>query len=781
MSRLLGVFGRVLLLRTFILLNLFFVALFGLAEIKMEDLSLSLLVMNVQISLGGLIWIRMRSQRSFDLSEFFGMGGAVGFGLSLISSQLFRTIIPFSISWIVLPVLSLVVLQIRSRCSLHNSLPKFHTPNDLLFVFSGTLIALSTSWYWLVSTAIAIFLWTVWHFLRVSNRSAGLSKTKWQGLLVVAAVAMSIRALIHLSELTEIRNSLWWNLRYGVMQDPDSIFHESMVQSTTNFGGGSNIFFKDLRFYYHWFSFAWESTLGAVSAPDPFVISAIMGPAIVLFVILCLVSRLAKLVSSSSFSGPVAVYVISMMCAGPIPFLRVLHPYSFSFNFALIYILGIGLVTSLHHEFRSKSFALIILFLSTCLVGSKVTFVPIVLVGLFCCAILETRQKPRQYNFLLAFFTTLFVVVVAFFTIYSFGQQSGSSYVISFADILWQKGNLEKDLPFFVVLISFLSTSALVMSPALGLFFFSNAIPKNMLLMFSTMAGLAGVALAFILSDSFESNSYFIQAGLALLIPASVALSLDKFRVDVLKHRFFTMLAIFVCLELARWWPKWYRNVSGEGLLPFYKTSFIMGIPVLAAFLCLIIANYLRLFRNRTEFKQFFCVLLIATSAGSYYANAEDFLDKGIWASQNVRFTNSDTISGSKPNRVLLFWLRDNSNRTDLVATNRYCSVSTDTPPECLSRWSLTSAITGRQMLSEGSWTTDIVRNLKDEPEKRRTIVETFVNSPAKKTHALLLNYGVRWVVADYAVTNTRNWGEFAEVRFENEAGAILELSPKTP
>jgi hypothetical protein len=36
----------------------------------------------------------------------------------------------------------------------------------------------------------------------------------------------------------------------------------------------------------------------------------------------------------------------------------------------------------------------------------------------------------------------------------------------------------------------------------------------------------------------------------------------------------------------------------------------------------------------------------------------------------------------------------------------------------------------------------------------------------------------VRWVVADYAVTNARSWGEFAEVRFENKAGAILELVP---
>jgi hypothetical protein len=92
--------------------------------------------------------------------------------------------------------------------------------------------------------------------------------------------------------------------------------------------------------------------------------------------------------------------------------------------------------------------------------------------------------------------------------------------------------------------------------------------------------------------------------------------------------------------------------------------------------------------------------------------------------------------------------------------------------------WSLTSAITGRQMLSEGTWTTNIISGYENEAEYRRSLVENFVNSPAKDDRNLLLGYGVRWVVADFAVTQTRYWGDFAEVRFENKAGAILELVP---
>jgi hypothetical protein len=92
--------------------------------------------------------------------------------------------------------------------------------------------------------------------------------------------------------------------------------------------------------------------------------------------------------------------------------------------------------------------------------------------------------------------------------------------------------------------------------------------------------------------------------------------------------------------------------------------------------------------------------------------------------------------------------------------------------------WSLTSAISGRQMLSEGTWTTNIISGYENEAEDRRNLVENFVNSPTKEHQNLLLGYGVRWIVADFAVTESRSWGEFAEVRFENKAGAILELVP---
>ena len=85
MSKNLAGLSQMNLLRSVGLLNSFFALLFRFADVSSSDSLLILLIVNIQISLGGLIWTGIRSQSPIDLVEFVGMGGAIGFGLSLIS------------------------------------------------------------------------------------------------------------------------------------------------------------------------------------------------------------------------------------------------------------------------------------------------------------------------------------------------------------------------------------------------------------------------------------------------------------------------------------------------------------------------------------------------------------------------------------------------------------------------------------------------------------------------------------------------------------------------
>jgi hypothetical protein len=95
----------------------------------------------------------------------------------------------------------------------------------------------------------------------------------------------------------------------------------------------------------------------------------------------------------------------------------------------------------------------------------------------------------------------------------------------------------------------------------------------------------------------------------------------------------------------------------------------------------------------------------------------------------------------------------------------------------CLPLWSLTSALTGRQNLVEGLWPSFTQDSL-DERKKRWKSVTEFAESPSDENRDSLVEYGVKWVVADHAITNTRDWQPFATERYKNLAGSILELNP---
>ena len=763
----------------FLITNIFFALLFRLCDLNLIDIVQILFVVNVQIVLGGLTWMNFRRGKSIALAEFVGMGGAIGFGLAILSSQIFRTILPQSIAWLILPTLVFVIWQIRVSRSIKEVFADIGYDADAGIIFAATMIALSISWYWLISTAVSVLVWAIFFRLRKYRMTSGFYRSKSHIALLISALIFSVRALKHLLSLDLIRNPLWWNLRFGVMQDPDQIFYESMVNSTRLLGNQGNIFFTGLNFYYHWFSYAWESTLGSLNETQPFVITAIAGPAIIVLVLLCLVCTVAKRISFNALSGPAAVLVVSMMCAGPIPFLRVLHPYSFSFNFSLIFLYAILVVLFTNTEIKTAHLFFILFYLCVCLFGSKVSFVPILVIGSFCNVVWSLKTAQRVTQSVVVFVASILATAACFSTMYSLSSNSGSKYHLSFADILWQKANIEQHLPLYVVLVSFVFVTMILILPTLGIFLARNVFQNERQpgIVVAVSAGFFGLILGFLLSDPAESNAYFIQAGLALLVPVSVAMALHRFNLNNSRSQIFFVVSFFFSLEGARMWPSTYRGITGEGLSPFIKTSLAMGIPTLIPILCFVLVRYLPQLRIAIKSTQFLVILLMVSSAGSYYANAGEFFNKGVWAANNVQFANADVISGSPAYRNLLLWLRNNSELSDLVATNRYCSVSTDLPSECQALWNLTSAISGRRMLSEGVWTIVTISGLESELATRVDLVDSFVDQPSLQNRSALLDYGVRWVVADFAVAKNRNWGEFAEVRFENKAGAILEIN----
>ena len=92
----------------------FFAVIFAISGLRSIDIAVIIFLTSIQIAIGASVWLVYRSKYEVCFAEIVGMGAAIGFALALISSQLFRTILPKSISWSILPVIALVLSLLAS-------------------------------------------------------------------------------------------------------------------------------------------------------------------------------------------------------------------------------------------------------------------------------------------------------------------------------------------------------------------------------------------------------------------------------------------------------------------------------------------------------------------------------------------------------------------------------------------------------------------------------------------------------------------------------------------
>ena len=585
-------------------------------------------------------------------------------------------------------------------------------------------------------------------------------------------------ALLVLSSLERIRNPVWWVWRFAKIQDPDVLFAESMMHSVGMYGNSDNIFFAGAKIQYHWFSFAWNDTLNAVYQTDAFAVSGLAAPVIVIFVSMCLIAAFASRFLNSRVSVPLLVLAVASMCAGPIPFLRLLHPYSYSFNFSLIYLFAF--VVLLLSSDKSKFFtngSLVFLFTAV-LLGSKVTSVVALVFGLLFANLisLTMKDKKSKHVFLLSSISALAVSSVWYFIYYSANSSSSESIKFGFGTIFQQKAFMSAGLPVIAVTIGAVSILFLITYSFAGVFWIQKItnLSTRFALVFSLSGGISSLIFGVLFYDVNENLAYLIQTAIALLLPVSiVAVCNSKFG-DGTKVFNGVVIAVMIGVLAAKISWSVFDRVSGNSVAVVYKSSLALLIPLMICLILFSMAQVLSKLSSRRALILTAVALITSATLGSYVSFASGFYQDG-GDYHALRVDDADTITGAPAYRELLIFLRDNSQVDDLVATNRYCSDSYEFPPNCSALWSLTSAISKRQVFIEGVMPANS-ESLFVEREKRRVLVEQFVNQPSRISLDALVKYGVAWVVADYAVTKTRSWGEFAVIRFANAAGSVLEL-----
>jgi len=740
------------------------------------------LTFGVQVLLGASIW-RMASGRSDQkLSEQLGMGGAIGFSLALMSCQVFRDLIPRYVSWLALPLIAAIGLKIYSRGKKDTEISDTRysvTGNgrQLVVLATGTLIALSNSWYWLIPSSLVLLSLVAWFVGRESLSKHPRGARLWN-LTIVPISVFGFVALQKLTEVETIRNQLWWSLRKAVNEDPDLVFNESMINSVSRFGVADNIFFAGVRLQYHWLSFAWEATLGSLRELQPFAVSGVAAPIFTYLVVLSLVFAIVEHFAANRLAPVLAVLVFAMVSGHQIPLFQIFNPYSFSFNFSLIFVFAFVYILAVSDSRYSASVILLAVLMAVAAVGSKLSTLPF-FIFYFGSMLLFSFRKPKLFSAVsrLAVFSAIGVTGFWFFGLRVENSTSAEGFRIDFGEIFVQKANLDPNSPVVRKIIEISAVFLVAIFPLVGVILkrLGKSPGFSLISRATLISGFGSLLLAIVVADRAESGNYLFGMGLAVILPFS-AFSLFEW-LDFQSHRMKLLAAIsaFVGILVSFIWIRllvqteratysnYLRNVSYLLLPLFVAVAFAGLIWIFSKFRPSIVCGTL-------------AIVLVSAAAGSYIANSSDLYALGV----NNR-VSSDEISrpffGSDEYRSILTWLHKNSKDDELVATNRQCLTVEKDPAKCLALWSLVSAISKRQNLVEGVWP-PFTEYLAGEREKRWGAVIGFVDSPNEANFQLLSAYGVRWVVADHAITSRRDWAPFATRRFSNQAGSILELRP---
>lgn len=122
-------------------------------------------------------------------------------------------------------------------------------------------------------------------------------------------------------------------------------------------------------------------------------------------------------------------------------FFRVLHPYSYSYNFSIIYLFAI-IVLLLTPLTRQLSAGVLLVFLfSAVAVGSKVSTAPFLVAGFISLTIYRYFKFRADYlrYFLISAISAMSLISVSVFLFYEKDKQSGSEFELGFADLFGRK------------------------------------------------------------------------------------------------------------------------------------------------------------------------------------------------------------------------------------------------------------------------------------------------------------------------------------------------------
>ena len=762
-------------LRSVVLAIIVLLGAFLLTEVPPVVAVICALVVAMHTITGIRLYQRYLGAATVTVFEYISFGFAIGAALSIFTALILQPILNPSIGWI---IPSIVVLAMPKIARGPTSSAQIDSPRiEWLGVVSIAFLYVAQDSHWptaVFAAGICLYVALAYRPKKTWLRASGLT-------LATAGFVGGIVASVH------NRPPFWHYLT------DDFQFFESLSRSIWNYGPHDEFgTLGTIGAQYHISTYAYSGLLDRLSGASAFIV---LNRAMLVLTALLL----STIVWAFIRRGGGENRLINLGLAAMFP---LFFDYSFtspSYCFGLFfYLVGVFFWTDHRHPINPRIQVLIGILITAFIMTTKISNMPTVLSGLGVLALWALLLKPRWAKSTLINFATTSTTTGVYFLIFLANSRTGS-LLESMYPFGWAR-RIAGDLvtisnPITRIFASLMYTSLyLVLPVASVLFLFTIYRRLHSPLLIFVLPALP-LSLITALFGGSDASGYFVSSCLGLLNITFIVF-LSKFFSDFNWHerhnRQITLFAVIAGL-LGLLTHRAVAYFNGGAAKEILIRSILQAHWVAALLLASVAYGLFRLGRVRK--KHPFLILFVVAELMCFASINVMLLDR-LTKGSELSTAESATAIGSMDEIAVGQWLRTNTKKSSLIATNYFCGLACsgadwfendflrldDTVifPASPTRYGasnfILSAYAERRFLIEGSRLLLVNGMPHEDVRKRMNIALAFANKPSTASQGLLLNFEVNYFVIDKQSTSRRDWGPMAAKLYENDTFVVLRL-----
>jgi hypothetical protein len=663
----------------------------------------------------------------------------------------------------------------RSECSLSELVGMGLVIGGVTFVAASQSMRVLSSGVAGPLLLTAPFLVLVFSSVRSDLRRVGRASVDDRAGLASSVILGALVAIPVLARITREVPLRWSGLHWF---HEDVLYSETMIALTAESGASSTPSLLGSALSYHWLGAAWIGGMTRLVEVEPLIAAARVAPIVSLIALATLSWSLAGSVGG----GRVArILVVSAMCGGSFVGLR--DPWgsqlvveSTTQMVTTPWLLGALLVVvkTLRGDLASVPSTLMLGALGFFLAGGKLNHAAVLASGLLLAVamamfrdrVLARRVIPAATAFTLG-------VIVAYFLLYlrPGGAVMGGSLTLGFRRtvahiwgvIPWPQGTIGAAIGGVAVVVAV----APFLLGALVSGHDGRAL-ENRLFLRPLFVGCttSGVFALYALSD--DGGTFWFGYSIAAVCCAGGAIVLGRTEIEARPSALlWSAPAIGVAAAI------------GSFVVAHVGTRFVgsmswfapIAFPAAVAFGVLVARKPLLPIAGSPHIRWWIAPSVIALLVGTVAYSTMINLQHAVREAQPEYMVPSRAVDADLLDAGI--WLGRSASRADALASNRICSNSENSFPDCTSRWFVPSAFSGMPVLVQGVSYAGSDSSLWEDRVRMNEALSLRFESGARDAAWEL---GVRWLWLERMAGPVDGWDQIGELAYENSAVVIVKL-----